>query len=302
MSNRMTEDEILASQFMFQYNWKNYNLEKSIERSLMEDWIASAHRDKMRVGQRVYFMRSAAGLPITERRFSAVGRIASKPYQRPHSKTGELIWLVDVVYDYLVTPNYNQARIVEDPDPDFSTYKIYVEGNFGTNYLLPPKIAARTDQVLKPYIRAIGATHGKVDRQVFLSYSRADHEFALRLLHDMRQRLGGHEETVWMDTEQLTGGQAFREAIEVEIRDRPVFIVIVSPDSMASRSVNYEVQLVISMDLSEDSPGDKLIVPVMYRQATMPTSLSMRNWVSFLPSRRYEEALDELMTVVNQAR
>jgi hypothetical protein len=302
MNKRMTEDEILASQFMFQYNWRNYNLEQSIERSLVEDWTVAAFRDMYRVGQRVYFMRLAAGRPIDERRFSAVGRIVSKPYQKPHPRTGELLWLIDVVYDYLVTPNYDRSKIVVDPDEEFRKYHPYVGGEFRTNFLLPANIAARTEQVLRPYLRPIGTSHRRVDKQVFLSYSRVDEQFALRLLHDLRQRLGGSDEAVWMDTQQLQGGQLFEDVIMEEIRDRPVFIVIVSPDSMASRSVKNEIGLAIHMDLADDSPGEKLIVPVLYREASMPPNLGMRNWVSFLPLRRYEESLDELMTVVNQAR
>jgi hypothetical protein len=302
MARGMTEEQILASQFMFQYNWRHYNLEQSVQRSIVEDWPATAFRDLFRAGQRVYFMRSAAGLSIAERKFSAVGRIVSPTYQRPHPQTGELAWQVDVVYDYLVTPNYTQAKIVGDSDAEFKKFNAYVEGPYGTNFLLPSHIATRTDQVVRPFLRPITATTSLVHKQIFVSYSRTDSEFVGKLVQDMRQRLGGHDETVWMDTQQLTGGQAFIEKIEGEIRDRPVFLVVVSPDSMASNFVDHEVKLAIHMDLSQDTPGRKVIVPVLYRAAVMPPGLGLHQGISFQSPRPYEESLNELMTLVNQVK
>jgi hypothetical protein len=134
-----------------------------------------------------------------------------------------------------------------------------------------------------------------------VSYSRTDQDFALKLVHDLRQRLGGGEETVWLDMQQLQGGQTFAQVIEEEIRDRPVFIVVVSPDSMTSRFVQFEIGLAVTMDLAEDSPGEKLIVPVLYREAAMPASLGMRHGISFQPPRPYQDSLDQLMTIVHQA-
>jgi hypothetical protein len=84
------------------------------------------------------------------------------------------------------------------------------------------------------------------------------------------------------------------------VRERPVFIVVVSPDSMQSRSVDYEVRLAVTNDIR--SPSGKLIVPVMYRECEMPVNLAMREWLSFLPPRRYEDALNDLLTVVKEAR
>src|SRR4051794_7991353 len=72
---------------------------------------------------------------------------------------------------------------------------------------LPPGIASRTEQALKGYLVPIGTSHRTVDKRVFVSYSRLDHEFALKLVDDLRQHLGGQEETVWIDTQQLSGGQ-----------------------------------------------------------------------------------------------
>jgi hypothetical protein len=119
----MTEDELRTRQWMFQYNPRWYDLEASIKRSLVEDWIASAYWSEYRVGQRVYFMRSAAGRPIDQRRFSAVGRIVSQAYQKHHPRTNKVRWWVDVVYDYLVVPNFACPRIMADAHPNFSTYR-----------------------------------------------------------------------------------------------------------------------------------------------------------------------------------
>src|SRR5262249_13785883 len=148
----------------------------------------------------------------------AVGRILSPPYQKPHPDTGQPRWIVDVVYDYLVVPNYARPKILADSDREFNQFKPYVLGLNQTVFYLPPSIAARTDAVLRPYLRPIGTSHRPVDKRVFVSYSREDSKFALKLVDDLRQRLGGHKETVWLDTQQLEGGQTFQNIIEDEIR------------------------------------------------------------------------------------
>jgi hypothetical protein len=272
-------------------------------RSLTEDWIAPKFKDRFRVGQRIYFMRSAGGRHIDERRFTAVGRISSQIYEQYHPRTDTMRSLIDVVYDYLVVPNFDRPKIRNDRDVEFKAYRPYVDGLFQTAFPLPSGIAARTWEVLKDYLVPVGTSHTAVDRRVFVSYSHEDSEFGKRLIRDLRQRLGGHEETVWFDTEGgLHGGDAFIDKIMEEVRDRPIFIVIVSPESMSSRFVNHEIRLAIQFDLSDDSPGGKLIVPVLYRECAMRPDLSMRQGVSFLAPRPYQEAFDELMAVVNQVK
>jgi hypothetical protein len=299
----MSETDPLTLQWMFQYNPTNYNLESSIERSLTEDWIAPKHKMKFRVGQRIYFMRSAAGKGIDTRRFTAVGRISSQIYEQYHPRTDMMRSVIDVVYDYLVVPNFDRPKIMADSDPDFSTYGPYVDGQFATAFPLPPGIAARTEYVLRGYLRPIGTSHRAVDKRVFVSYAREDIEFGTRLVRDLRQRLGGHDETVWFDMEGgLHGGDTFIETIEDEIRDRPVFIVIVSPDSMTSRWVNQEVSIALNIDLSDDSPGGKLIVPVLLRECRMRSALATRHGVPFQEPRSYDDALGELMSVINQQK
>lgn len=209
---------------------------------------------------------------------------------------------MDVMYDYLVTPTYDRPKILADPLKEFREYQEYISGFNKTNFLQDPVIAKRTEEVLKPCLRPIGTAGRRVDKRVFVSYSRTESEFAVRLVNDVRQRLAGHDETVWMDTQQLTGGQSFLDVIQSEIRDRPVFVVIVSPDSMASHFVQDEIQLAVFMGLEDESPGEKLMAPVIYHTANMPTRLKMRNWVSFEAPYLYEESVNELMTVINQAR
>jgi hypothetical protein len=120
-------------------------------------------------------------------------------------------------------------------------------------------------------------------------------------VHDLRLALGGEEETVWFDTAgSLIPGDTFINKIREEVRERPVFVVIVSPDSMRSRFVDYEVSLAFTYDIN--SPGGKLIVPVLYRECELRDDLGMRHGISFLPPRRYEDALSDLLTVVNQAQ
>lgn len=290
----VNDDEALGIQWMFQYNPRWYHLEASIKRRLIEDWTMFRHRDYVRVGQRIYFMRSGG----ENAAITAVGRTASLIYEKPEEMERTLRYWVDVVYDELVIPPFTRPEM--RADPGLKDYQPYVTGQFFSAFRLPPEVALRTEQVLRGRTQPIGPSTVAVDKRIFVSHSHKDGEFCLQLVHDLRKILGGHDETVWLDQAGgLQGGAAWWREICDNIQERPVFIVVVSPDSMQSNWVRDEIEL--AWQFKNNAPGGKTIVPVIYRPATMHNFLALRQAISFVSPRRYEEAFRELLTALNLA-
>lgn len=99
---------------------------------------------------------------------------------------------------------------------------------------------------------------------VFISYSRRDQEFVLRLVADLEDR----EAFTWIDRGNIGGGQVWRDAIDAGIRNCKVFVLVISPDSIASSNVGSELELALAYG--------KPIIPLLYRRATIPDALNER--------------------------
>jgi len=99
---------------------------------------------------------------------------------------------------------------------------------------------------------------------VFISYSRRDQEFVLRLVGDLEDR----QAFTWIDRGNIGGGQRWRDAIERGIRDCRVFILVVSPDSMGSSNVAQELEFAFSLN--------KPVLPLIYRNTRIPSALEDR--------------------------
>lgn len=294
----MAEDEALTAQWMFQYNPEWYDLEASIKQRLTEDWTMYRHRDYVRVGQRIYFMRSGGYAGGDNAAITAVGRIATPIYEKPEETERHLRYWVDVVYDALVVPSITRPEMREEEA--FQNYSPYVKGIFHSAFRLPPDVARRTEQLVRNHLKPIGTSSEGVERRIFVSHSHADDEFGVRLVHDLRKALGGHDDAVWYDSSGgLHGGDVWWREIVANIKSHPVFVVIVSPDSMKSPWVNDEIDLAWKL---KNAPGGKLIVPVVYRNCEMREDLSLRQAVSFLAPRPYQGALQELLSIINRAK
>src|SRR5262245_60589538 len=100
------------------------------------------------------------------------------------------------------------------------------------------------------------------DIRIFISHSSADNAFGARLAEDLR-RILGDPTAVWYDSVGgLRPGDSWWNAIMTEVAQRPIFLVIWSPDAQQSRWVNDEISLAWQ---ERNSSGGKLIIPLMYR-------------------------------------
>ena len=103
----------------------------------------------------------------------------------------------------------------------------------------------------------------------FISYSREDSEFALRLAGDLKAAGAA----VWLDQLDIAPGQRWAKAVQDALNDCPRMLVILSPSSASSTNVDDEV----SFALEEK----KTVIPVLYRECKIPFRLRPFQYVDF---------------------
>jgi hypothetical protein len=94
-----------------------------------------------------------------------------------------------------------------------------------------------------------------MSKDIFISYSRRDQEFVIRLATDLDAQVAG----VWFDQAAIQLGQKWHREIMDGIRECKAFILVLSPDAIKSRYVREEVHKALELG--------KTIFPVIYREA-----------------------------------
>jgi hypothetical protein len=119
--------------------------------------------------------------------------------------------------------------------------------------------------------------------RIFVSYSRIDGDFARKLARSL-SGLGGD---IWIDVEDIPAGMNWSSAIQQGLQLCDVMIVILSPDSAASRNVEEEWQYY--------RDKGKPIIPVLLQPAEVHYQLSRIQYIDF-HAQDYETALQQLHT------
>ena len=107
---------------------------------------------------------------------------------------------------------------------------------------------------------------------IFISYSRVDESFARQLATSLSD-LGAD---VWIDIEDIPAGMKWSSAIQQGLRQCEIMIIIVSPDSMASKNAEDEWQDYLDTK--------KPLIPVLYRTvppADIHFQLRRIQWIDF---------------------
>jgi hypothetical protein len=129
--------------------------------------------------------------------------------------------------------------------------------------------------------------------QIFVSHSHKDNQFGVKLVHDLKLKLGDTVK-VWYDTAGgLDSGDKWWTKILRELAASSAFIVILSPDAIASMWVNDEIN--IAWGLKNSQKGKlRLIIPILYQDCNIRADLNTLQIVSFLAPTPYEAALGTL--------
>ncbi|MBS1791216.1 MAG: toll/interleukin-1 receptor domain-containing protein [Acidobacteria bacterium] len=106
-------------------------------------------------------------------------------------------------------------------------------------------------------------------KEIFLSHSSEDHEFATSVANTIRQ----YGIPVWYAPTNMVGAQEWQDEIGLALRRCDWFAVILSPNSVESMWVKRELQYALHQRRFE-----KRIVPVLY----LPCDPEILSWT--LPS------------------
>lgn len=122
--------------------------------------------------------------------------------------------------------------------------------------------------------------------ELFLSYSRRDSAIGERLRTDLEA--SGHH--VWIDTDDIRGGEQWRASIAMGIAKADRVLLLVSPNSMQSQNVAREISVA-------DDHG-KPILPIVIEPSEIPAEFQyLLSGVQELrfEGRPYESTLTELL-------
>jgi hypothetical protein len=116
-------------------------------------------------------------------------------------------------------------------------------------------------------------------RRTFLSYSRINTDFALQLAKELKS--AGF--LVWLDQLDIPTGARWDDELEKALEECEIFMVIITPDSIASENVKDEIGYAID--------HSKRILPVFLENAKLPLRLRRFQYVDFT-TKSYEEGVE----------
>jgi len=116
-------------------------------------------------------------------------------------------------------------------------------------------------------------------RRTFLSYSRQNKDFALKLAKELKS--SGFP--VWIDQLDIPTGARWDDELEKALKDCEIFMVILTPASSASDNVKDEIGYAIDTN--------KRILPILLENADVPLRLRRFQYVDF-SNKSYEEGVE----------
>ena len=123
----------------------------------------------------------------------------------------------------------------------------------------------------------------------FISYSRANSDFAVRLAKDLKA--AGYD--VWLDQLDIPTGARWDDELQKALDACNSFLIILSPESIESENVKDEIGYAIDKG--------KHILPVMIKQCEVPFRLRRFQYVDFTNEEldEYDERFEETKSLLS---
>jgi hypothetical protein len=116
---------------------------------------------------------------------------------------------------------------------------------------------------------------------IFVSYSRQDLDFALRLVKDLRS--AGVD--IWLDKLDIPPGAHWDRAVDHALRTCDRILIILSPNAVGSENVQDEIAVALD--------AGRPVVPVLYSPCKVPLRLMRLQYIDF--SVNYQDGLITLL-------
>ena len=131
---------------------------------------------------------------------------------------------------------------------------------------------------------------------LFLSYSSVDRTWVARVKEALEQR----GLRVWFDHDQVRPGDVFVTALERGLAESRAIAIVVSPESLASGWVQEEYARAMGLVRSGGEPVQ--LIPILYREASLPGFLAKRSWIDFQGPSSSNQSIDRLVWGITGAR
>ena len=133
--------------WVFQSNPSKWSLLDAIEENVNNDWAANQNRDKMKIGDLIFFRQSEPNSGVY-----AIGHLMKEPVNRGANIFGE--WGVVVSFDYKIDAPLLKAEIGANTDLASITQ---INGLQGSNFSMPNETAQLILKYLEPRLKVIEA-------------------------------------------------------------------------------------------------------------------------------------------------
>ena len=128
-------------------------------------------------------------------------------------------------------------------------------------------------------------TAGK-QRRTFISYSRVNKEFALKLAKELRA--DGY--SIWLDQLDIPTGARWDNELEKALEECEIFLLILTPAAIASENVKDEIGYAID--------NNKRIQPILLENCNVPLRLRRFQYVDFT-TITYDEGVERSKQMLN---
>lgn len=120
----------------------------------------------------------------------------------------------------------------------------------------------------------------------FISYSRADSGFAVRLAKDLKSA----SYDIWLDQLDIPTGARWDDEVEIALEACTTFMIVLSPESLESQNVKDEIGYAID--------SGKNILPIKIKSGDIPFRLRRFQYVDF-SNQAYEDSLREIKSLLS---
>lgn len=126
-------------------------------------------------------------------------------------------------------------------------------------------------------------------RQIFISHAHQDAEVAQRLAHDLE----AHGYDIWIAPDSIRPGEKWVEAVSRGLEESGIFVLLLSPEAVASRWVKTETNAAIEFE----HEGEIQFYPLMLKACRVPALWRAFQHISMRAG--YEPAINEFLSVLD---
>lgn len=124
--------------------------------------------------------------------------------------------------------------------------------------------------------------------KIFISYCHKDEEFAFEL----NRGLQSANISTWIDEAELVIGDPLRSRIKEAIKGCRYVGVLLSPDSVNSEWVRYELEF----SLIQENAGEVIVIPIVCKKVELPDNICNKAIIDF--TEEFKDGLENLKNTI----